>query len=159
MTRVVTKVGFIYSVKLDAKSKKYFQYVDFDNTMLGSPVIRAFAKVYPIAANPTMDEIVKGEVEFYAHCFVSWGVKMGLWEKVGKHKEVGEIRTLFRFAGDPEARVSDDWYVFEVNGELKHVGKLKGRYQKAEFGEVIAPNEIVHRLRTGKYSYYRPAYE
>ncbi|MBU0985482.1 MAG: hypothetical protein KKA42_16535 [candidate division Zixibacteria bacterium] len=159
MKRVVTKVGFIYSVKLDAKSKKYFQYVDFDNTMLGSPVIRAFAKVYPIAANPTMDEIVKGEVEFYAHCFVSWGVKMGLWEKVGKHKEVGVVDTLFRFADDFEVEVSENWYVFEVNGELQHVGKLKGRYQKAEFGEVMPPDEIVHRMRTCEYSCHFPAYE
>ena len=48
MVRVVTKVGDVFSVKLDNEVKKYFQLIAFDLTQLNSDVIRAFKKVYPI---------------------------------------------------------------------------------------------------------------
>ncbi len=46
MVRVVTKVGDVFSVKLDNEVKKYFQLIAFDLTQLNSDVIRAFKKVY-----------------------------------------------------------------------------------------------------------------
>lgn len=44
MVRVVTKVGDVFSVKLDNEMKKYFQLIAFDLTQLNSDVIRAFKK-------------------------------------------------------------------------------------------------------------------
>jgi len=42
--RIVTKIGDIFSIDLDSKTKKYFQYVTNDETMLNSSVIRVFKK-------------------------------------------------------------------------------------------------------------------
>ena len=101
MVRVVTKVGDVFSVKLDNEVKKYFQLIAFDLTQLNSDVIRAFKKVYPIHATPTLLDIVNDDVDFYAHCVTKFGIKMNLWDKVGNISDVGGTSTiLFRDTDD-----------------------------------------------------------
>lgn len=161
MARANTKKGDVFSVKIDDKSKKYFQYIISDLTQLNSDVIRAFKKVYPINANPDLSEIVNGEVEFYAHCVTKLGIKMGFWEKVGNTDDVGNFDdVLFRSSGDnPQTKVSHDWWVWKINKEQRRVGKLEGENRKAELGSVIPPDSIVHRIQTGKYDFVYPEFE
>ncbi len=83
MAKTNTKIGDVFSVKIDGSSKKYFQLVAFDLTQLNSDVIRAFKIMYPLNANPDLSEIVNGEVEFYAHCVTKLVLKMNYWEGVG----------------------------------------------------------------------------
>ena len=101
MARVSTKIGDIFSVKIDANSKKYFQLIAFDLTQLNSDVIRTFKKIYSIDENPDISEIINGEVEFYVHCITKSGVKMNLWEKVGNTVDIGSLNhVLFRGTND-----------------------------------------------------------
>ncbi len=167
MARVSTKIGDVFSTKIDENSKKYFQLITFDLTQLNSDVIRAFKKVYPIDANPDLSEIINGEVEFYAHCVTKWGLKMNLWEKVGNTVEVGNTtHILFRgtndygeLVGGEPIKMSEKWYVWNINEKFKDVGKLTGENRKAEIGVVINPASIVHRIRTGKYDFFYPDFE
>ena len=78
--RANTRIGDVFSVKIDEGNKKYFQLIAFDLTQLNSDVVRAFKQVYPMSANPALSEIVKGHVEFYAHCVTKVGLKMNFWE-------------------------------------------------------------------------------
>ena len=168
MARTNTKIGDIFSVKINDNSKKYLQYIVSDLTQLNSDVIRAFKKVYPINANPDLSEIVKGEVEFYAHCVTKWGVKLGYWERVGNVTDVGELNHItFRCSkdyghklGEKPVKISHNWYVWKINDEyFTDVGKIEGENRKAEIGSVIPPDNIVHRMRTGKYDIAYPEYE
>lgn len=161
MARANTKIGDVFSVKINDSSKKYFQYIVSDLTQLNSDVIRAFKKVYPINTNPDLSEIVNGEVEFYAHCVTKLGLKMGYWESVGNISNVGNFdNVLFRSSGDnPQTRVSQNWWVWKINEEQKPVGKLAGENRKAEIGSVIPPDSIVHRMQTGKYDFVYPEFE
>ena len=168
MARVSTKIGDVFSVKIDANSKKYFQLIAFDLTQLNSDVIRAFKKAYPFDSNPNLIEIVNGEVEFYAHCITKWGVKLGYWEKAGHINEVGKLNhILFRDTndygckvGEEPVKVSNKWYVWRINDKnFTRVGKLTGENRKAELGLVINPESIVHRLRTGEYDISYPEFE
>lgn len=156
--RVVTKIGDVFSVKIDEHQKKYFQLIAFDLTQLNSDVIRAFKKVYHMDQKTNVSEIVNGEVEFYAHCVTKWGVKSGCWEKVGNIPTLGELsHILFRDTNDygnyPEQKIiSDKWYVWHINDEnFTRVGKLTGKNRKAEVGMVMTVDDIVHRMRTGEY--------
>ncbi|WP_434148432.1 Imm26 family immunity protein [Methylocaldum gracile subsp. desertum] len=165
MARVVTKIGDVFSVKLDDHNKGYFQYVANDLTQLNSDVVRVFKKTYPVGANPNLSEIVNDEIAFYAHCVTNLGVKMGVWEKVGKVPIVGELDVLFRGTsdsgrkvGDAPVKISHNWYVWKINEEFRHVGKLEGENQKAEIGVVVNPFDIVHRMRTGEYEFFYPGY-
>ena len=168
MARVYTKIGDVFSVKMNDGSKKYFQLIAFDLTQLNSDVIRAFKKVYPANENPVLSEIVSGEVEFYAHCVTKSGVKMGCWEKIGYIKEVGSLNhILFRDTndcgckvGEEPIKISEKWYVWRINDEnITRVGKLKDENRKAEIGVVINPHSIVRRIQTGKYDFVYPDFE
>jgi hypothetical protein len=165
--RVYTKIGDVFSVKIDETGKKYFQLIAYDLTVLNSDVIRAFKKVYPINAKPDLSEIVTGKVDFYAHCVTKWGVKMNLWEKVGSTKEVGTLNhILFRNTndygckvGEEPVRISENWYVWNINEKFRDVGKLTGEGRKAEIGVIVNPYDIVERVKTGKYNFSYPNFE
>lgn len=168
MARANTKIGDVFSVKIDDSSKKYFQLVAFDLTQLNSDVIRAFKKVYPIDANPDLSEIVKGEVEFYAHCVTKLGLKMNLWESVGNIADTGNTTDiLFRDTndygskvGEEPIRVSNKWYVWRINDkDFTQVGKLEGENRKAYIGIVMNPLGIIELLKGNKYPVNYPEYE
>lgn len=163
-----TKIGDVFSVKVDNENKKYFQLVAFDLTQLNSDVIRAFRKAYPLNVNPDLSEIVNGEVEFYAHCVTKFGMKMKLWEKIDNTKEIGNIeQILFRDTndsgskvGEERIKISQNWYIWHINDEnFIRVGKLEGENRKAEIGIVVNPYDIVDRMKTGEYQFFYPGFE
>ena len=165
--RVITKIGDIFSVNINKKSKKYMQYIANDITQLNSDVIRAFKKTYTIDDNPSLEEIVKDEIHFYAHCVLKFGIKMDLWKKVGNNKDVVSLNNiLFRGTkdyghkiGTELIKVSDNWHVWKINDDkFTHIGNLIGNYKKAEIGIIVNPNDIVERITTGKYSFFYPDY-
>jgi hypothetical protein len=132
MARANTKIGDVFSVKIDNNSKKYLQYIVSDLTQLNSDVIRAFKKAYPINANPDLSEIVKGEIEFYAHCVTKWGIKLGLWEQVGNIADVGKIdHILFRDTGD----YGNPWFAVAYN---------RSRSAEVSFRRVITGSICYH---------------
>lgn len=163
MARIVTKIGDIFAVRLDDTYCKYFQYVANDLTQLNSSVIRVFKNKYDLQIKTDLSEVVKGEVDFYAHCVLKWGIQLGLWQKVGKAADIGNIEVLFRGTkdygrklGEEPVLVSENWYVWRINEEFRRVGKLVGEYKKAEIGLVINPDSIAHRIRTGVYDFDYP---
>jgi hypothetical protein len=160
--RIIIKLGDIYAVKLN-DCQKYFQYVADDMSMLNSRVIRVFKEKYPLESTLDFSKVAQGEIDFYAHTSIKPGVKLGLWEKVGNVSVIGDINVIFRdskdYEGNNKIAISDRWYVWKINEEFRYVGKLQGDNRNAEIGIVKAPNEIVERMKTGKYSYYYPGFE
>lgn len=161
MAKANTKIGDVFSVKIDNNSKKYLQYIVSDLTQLNSDVIRVFKKLYPLNDNSDLSEIVNGEVEFYAHCITKLGLKMGYWVSVGNIADIGNFdEILFKSSGDsPQTKLSQNWWVWKINEEQRQVGKLTGKERKAEIGSVIPPDSIVYRMRTGKYDFVYPDFE
>jgi hypothetical protein len=162
-----TKIGDIFSVKIDNLNKKYFQLISFDMTQLNSDVIRAFKSIYSIDEKPTQLEIVNDDVDFYAHCITKIGLKMGIWDKYGNNNNIGNIdHILFRGSKDSgslpgqQIKISNNWYIWKINDQnFTYVGRLEGENQKAELGIVVNPKDIVTRLSTGKYSFFYPNFE
>ncbi len=159
--RVITRIGDIFSVKINNQYKKYFQYIANDLTQLNSDVIRSFESQFLLDSEPEFSEITSGNIEFYAHCVVSLGVKLGCWEKVGHTNEVGDLDILFRDSNDygtSDVEISRDWYIWEINKRTKQVGVLKEKYQTLDIGSVVNPYDIVERMQTGSYSFVYPGY-
>jgi len=158
-TRIVTKIGDIFEVPLDDGSKKFIQYVANDQTQLNSSVIRAFKTKYTLDAQPAVDEITKDFVDFYAHTVLKPGIIRKMWKKIGNSRDVGGLAILFRGTNDDsKVKVSKNWHVWEIDGPSRRVGELVGDYQRAEIGDVMPADQIVHRMRTGKYSFVYPSY-
>jgi len=161
--RIVTKIGDIFSVKIDNDLRKFFQLIAYDLTQLNSDVIRAFKNEYPITDTLGLSEIVSGEIEFYAHCVTKLGVKLGYWEKIGNINDVGKTNhILFRSSGDygnPAIKISKKWWVWKINEEQRWVGKLEGENRKAEIGSVMSPDSIVYRMKTCRNDFFYPDFE
>jgi hypothetical protein len=161
--RVSTKIGDVFSVKIDEKTKKYFQLIAFDLTQLNSDVIRGFKRTYAIGDTPDLAEVINDEVVFYAHFVTKIGVKMKIWEKVGNVNDVGKLDDiLFRGSNDYGSKpgqnfVSENWYVWKINDErFTKVGKLTGAYQNAFIGIVFDPLSIVELFKGSKCPLYYP---
>jgi hypothetical protein len=168
MGRTNTKIGDVFSAKIDDNNKKYFQYIISDQTLLNSDVIRAFKEVYPIKAEPNLSQIVKGEVDFYTHCVTKIGLKMNFWEFVGNIKEIGSTTDiLFRATddyawkdGEGPIKVSKKWHIWHINdNDFTRVGSLKGENRKANIGMVINPLGIIELLKGNKYPINYPDFE
>lgn len=168
MVGIRVKTGDIFAVKINSEVKKYFQYLCSDLAQLNSDVIRVFDSEYRIDATPDLLEVIDDKIQFYAHVFLRLGYKMGYWEKVGNVKETGKTdHILFRSSddyghklGDEPIKVSANWYVWNINDEqYKKVGKLIGENRKAEIGIVVNPQDIVTRMRAGKYDFFFPDYQ
>jgi hypothetical protein len=167
MIRTNTKLGDIFSVNITENTKKYFQYIANDLTQLNSDVIRAFKKEYSINDKPELSEITKEEVEFYAHCVTKFGIKMKLWEKIGNLPFNEELNIYFRDTndyghkvGEEPIKVSGKWYVWRINDkDFTRIGKLTGEYRKSDIGIVVTPQDIVDRMKTGKYHFVYPDFE
>lgn len=160
MGRVAIKKGDVFSVKIDENRKRYFQYVTNDLKQLNSDVIRGFSKIYSIDENPNIEELVKDDVLFYAHCVSKWGVKLGFWTKIGNIKNVGTFEhVLFRDTNDYGAfkshefsKFSNNWYIWHINDkDFTFVGKLSGDNLDSYTGIVINPKGIVELLKGNKY--------
>jgi hypothetical protein len=158
--RVRTRIGDVFSVPLDGSSKKYFQYIANDLTQLNSDVIRAFKKTYPLNATADLLEVVRDDVDFYAHVVVKWGIEMNLWEKIGNEPYSETPDVVFRISKDQgmQVKTSCDWRVWKINEKFQAVGRLVGEYQKAEIGLVVTPRNVVRRMRTGEYGFAYPGY-
>lgn len=149
---VITKIGDVFCVAINEQYKKYLQYIVSDLTQLNSDVVRIFKELYPIDAEPDLKEVVKGDVDFYAHCITSMGVKKGLWKKVGNVMDVGDARhILFRNKRDySDSGKQDDWVIWNVNEEMIHIGNIDGVSKQAYLGLVFQPERIIYKMRTGK---------
>ncbi len=85
--RVITNIGDVFCAKIN-NYKIYLQYVANDLSQLNSDVVRVFKTKYPIKTTPDLSEVINGDVDFYAHCVTSAGIRRGLWEKVDNIKNV-----------------------------------------------------------------------
>ncbi len=77
-----TRIGDVFVVTLDEHHKKYLQYIAANDwSDLGSDVVRAFEKLYAMNEDPSLSEIVRGEIQFYAHCVGEGGIKLWILQK------------------------------------------------------------------------------
>lgn len=164
MKRISLKVGDIYEAPLADGKKGHVQYIGNDRTQLNSDVIRVFKKRYDSDVNPTVEEITKDDVEFFSHVVdVKAGIKDGSWAKVGHSDDVGDIKNAFfrdsRDYGNPNVKVSEQWFVWRMNEPTIYIGKLKDKNTAADIGVVTWPKWIVYQMQTRKFHGFYPDYK
>ena len=157
--RVMTRIGDIFCIEME-DVKVYFQYIAIDTSELSASTIRVFKKKYPLDYIFDADEVVSGEIDFYAHTMLRPGLKMNVWTKVGKSKDLGDIESvLFRTTGDIVTRCkrSFSWWVGGINKKYVMVGGLTDELrQKSYVGTVVPPIDIIEKIKTGKFRFFMP---
>ena len=160
------KIGDIFEVILDDKTKGYVQYIADDMTQLNSRVIRVFKKRYSVGGTPSVDEITTDDVEFYAHITnIKYGEKGGTWRKTGKSENVGDIKKPI-FRSTPEditlhssSHFSKHWYVWRIGEDTQYVRPNNKLLPQSDIGMIIWPESVKERMITGKYHGFFPKYE
>ena len=152
--RIVTRVGDIFCIELK-KQKVFFQFIAVDSSELNSATIRVFQKKYSQDYVFDAEEVINDEVMFYAHTCLQPGLKQGIWTKVGKSKEVGDLENVsFRRTSDwtPQCLKSYRWWVGGINKDYIMVGELTEEYKnKTHIGWVVPPTDIVEKIEFGEY--------
>ena len=166
--RVYTKKGDIYEIIVDDTYKRYLQLIGYDLECLNSDTFRVFKKSYPVDYNPTMDEILKDDIDFYVHSFAGGGIHDEIWNLVYRSKDVGKLDGIkFRIIGElPPPGIKFTEYIFSkstvwtFNGNNMHTicGKLPEEWIGADLGDVLQPKNILHRIKYGKYD-WEPIYK
>jgi hypothetical protein len=135
-------VGDVFAVPLDGESVGFFQYIARDLTQLNSHVVRVFKERRRTDDLGDVDGIVRGEVHFHAHVFLSVGIKLHFWSKMSRAGVMEGQRVLFRDSTDygrSKEKLSNNWFVWEVGGPHSAVGPLRGPNRDAEIGIVVPP--------------------
>lgn len=168
----MSRKGEIYATE-SLTVPRYFQLVDYDATQLTSDVIAVFNSSEELDFNTknkkseSVDELMRGDIEFFAHTTVTAGVRRGLWRRVASGEPVDYANALFKDVSYPEngppetesyeADSYDEWVVWHVNGPRKKIGSKIGDYPTAELGHIFPPEDIIYRIDHGRYpgpSYY-----
>ena len=152
--RIVTKIGDIFSVALNNGNQRFFQYIANDYSQLNSSVIRVFKKEYPAEYELNSEEVVKDEVDFYAHVILKFGIIEGAWQKVGKSQDVGDTENiLFRmYCSDAVDHKDRLWYAWYINNDNRFdVGVLSESFRKvSDIGLVFSAKSIIGRIKDGR---------
>jgi len=152
--RIITKIGDIFSVALNNGNQRFFQYIANDYSQLNSSVIRVFKKEYPAEYELNSEEVVKDEVDFYAHVILKFGIIEGAWQKVGKNQDVGDTENiLFRmYCSDAADHKDRLWYAWYINNDNRFdVGVLSESFRKvSDIGLVFSAKDIIGRIKDGR---------
>lgn len=142
-----TKIGDIFEVKISDIEKRYMQYVVSDTTNLNSDVIRVFKKKYPLSEKPKIEDIVKDEVLFYAHCDSRHGIRLEYWSLYGNTENIGNTDDIyFRTTTDHGDVISNNWYIWKVNQKHQFIGKLTEMQKRIDLGSVFPVKSILFMI-------------
>jgi len=154
--RTQTILGDILEVKMNDGTKRYLQYIGFDKNThgLNSDVVRVFKKEYKENSSLDFEEIIKDEVDFYAHVHsIANGIKEGVWTRVGNMKnDLGTHKPLFY------QKTDDEYILWEMDGKDWKSSKDDVLESSSNMGGVIPPKWVEERIQTGKYQITDPKY-
>lgn len=159
MSRVYVKIGDVFCIQLQSGRIRCFQYVADDLTQLNSQVICVFKREYESVETLSPEEIVRGDVDFYAHTVISVGVQLGSWTKLCNGPILAKPDVVFNTSediGNPDIETSKKWWVWRIDKDMKYVGELSPHFLDTEIGSVIPAPEIVKRVETGRYQFVYP---
>lgn len=162
MRAPATHIGDVFEIPISDSFKRYMQFVVVDSCQLGGWGIRVFKKDYPLDCNPAIDDILNGEIDFF--CLtraIGHGVLDGLWTKVGKSKDLGDLdKMVFRtYVERVPGILASHWFVWKANHNLKEYKTLPRRYRKVDYGGVMPPSHVVERIRTGRWFKVQNVYD
>ena len=156
--RIVTKIGDIFCVEFQDRTKGYFQYIANDLGMLNSSVIRVFNAHYPIDMTISIDDIIKDKVAFYTHTVLRHGIDENLWYKVGKSQDLDLEKLKKVIFGYTLGQESDEasltqWRIGYFNEKRISIGRLPNNLHNIiELDGVWPYSQIIARMMYGYFT-------
>lgn len=160
------KEGDVFYVEIGDGKKAYFQYLMQDHHYCNACVIRVFERHYKSGMQVEISDIVSDKVAFYTHVFLWYGIREGMYFKVGNSpiscKELDNVYfaktdSLIKIEQDGEEQYIDvnpleNWYIWKVTGEKKNFEKVPEEIiPLLECCVVDTAESLIKRIRLGYY--------
>lgn len=147
-----------YEIPLNDGTSVLAQTMGRDSTQLHADIFRVYKTRFETGkAKALIASAQSLEIDFHALVLISLGKKLKIWHEVMKSQDTSECNAWFRMCDVEDGRlppVSKKWWLWKVNQPMKFVGALTDETRKAEIGSIVVPPDILHRITTGKYSYF-----
>lgn len=166
MKRIKVKEGDVFKIRVSEKEVGFFQYLLLDPCQLNSEVIRVFNFRGNEKDKINLELIFSSGIDFYSHVIIKSGIRLGLWNKVENYPiekdfDAPYFRDTFGHDDEYEGnkiiyKKSNSWNIWQAGYSFdsrKNIGFLSKEYELIDIGIVYSPNEVIHRMLTGKYSY------
>ena len=153
MKRSLLTIGSILCIEIEGQYKRFFQYIARDVYMFGAPVIRVFKTCYSMDYEPFVEDILKDDIDFYAHCLIKIWEQSGLWYKVGNSKNIGDISNIdFVMSNDLKIKPRR-WWTWKIGqSEPIYLGYVRhNQLINFEYGSLLPASEIIYRIKHGRY--------
>jgi hypothetical protein len=166
--RIITKIGHIYQTIETKRGPRYFQLVTFDQVQLVSDVVVIFRPPEDPLDPKDVDQIAALPVECYTHTIVNFGIKDGLWHKIGKapvkaqlaqlhfksyhDAEMGEIEAKAVAKGimPPSPLPFPHWVTWTPqDADWTYVDDFTGKQLAAMGGSVYPPAHVIELIEDG----------
>lgn len=158
-SEVTSGIGDVYELLCGDQQVAFMQHILTDNEQMGSAVVRVFAGIHDQTAPPALEQVVQEATKFHSHILPAAGKTLGLWRRVGR-VDVEPLPCLTWFTPPPKRirdKECDEWRVWDTNMPPETVISSDPRLGYAEFGAVMAPDQLIERVRTGQWSFPCPA--
>jgi hypothetical protein len=145
------KQGDIFEIKIKDR-KHYFRYIVKDKGCLRSDVIQCFEYSIGMKNGIKMDIIQNLRTLLYSHTFISVGVELKLWERIGNVPLPEDFEMpFFRKTIDlySEVKKSFKWHIGQPNKERQFVGELKDEHKTYSYDAVNHPMDIIKIIEIG----------
>jgi hypothetical protein len=151
-----THIGDIFEIPLPNDRKRYMQFLLVDSSQLGAWSVRVFRTDYAKGDNPSIEDIVNDQVDFYMNTrALGLGVLFGLWSLYGNSDNLGNLdNVVFRDYHDSFGSSPHCWWVWKAAQPVAKLIFLPGKYLKAAEGSLNPPIEVISRIVTGRW--YKP---
>ncbi len=149
------RIGEVYEI-VDGVLIGLVHHIGNDSTLPGSNVVDVIAPASPdwAASFETLPRL------FRAHVFLRAGETLDLW-KVAGSRDIPSRTTQLWCTVPPQdlgASTSVNWRVWMTDQPMTSARRPVD-LAKAEFGYVMSPTQIVHRIRHGRYTHALPGME
>lgn len=161
------QIGDVFSTQINDFEKKYFQYISKDINQLNSDVIKVFDNKYLIIEKPDYENLLNCKIGFFAHTFLTIGIKNGLFKKEGNMPVIDRIdKIIFRSTSDYGTRIGEvpilktnNWKFWNLeDNEINKFRMLKvDDFNSTYIGIVFNPSGILELLKGNKYPINYPS--
>ncbi len=146
------RIGDVYEL-VDGELIALVQYIGKDSTVAGSDVVEVISPVPSdwMSSFPSLPRL------FRAHVFLKAGETLKLWRRAG-HQEVNEHAPQRWCTVPPQdlgRDASSHWRVWTTGHPMAPASR-DADIEEAEFGYVMSPIQIAHRVRHGRYTHDLP---
>lgn len=148
------KIGDIFEAYKNDGKRFFLQYLGDDDRCLKGNVIQVFDYEKDLTENIDIDELLKSQIKFNTHVYLKRGIEENIFKKIGNRSLSKKIKmpSFKHYEEDVDfmPEYKSGWYIWQVGGEEKYLGKIElpKKYAELSLDGVRPPETVVEWYET-----------